>query len=241
MWWRVTRLLRAATGDDGTGAVWPRLTPDGRKVIDLAFAEARDLGHPCMAGEHLLLGLLRHGSSPAAALLRARGLDLDAARAELRRVGPALGPGASPAAALRALGIDADEVRQRLEASFGVDALHAAERRVRRRPRWRGGHPRPSPLCVYLLAKRAMEFAARFAADRGDAGIGPQHLSLWRAARCPRPARHAIEPPQPQAARPARLRPRPAQPGPAPVAGARHRPPAAGRRSLRSALVTRAG
>ena len=54
MWWRVTRLLRAATGDDGTGAVWPRLTPDGQKVIDLAFAESRELGHPCLAGEHLL-------------------------------------------------------------------------------------------------------------------------------------------------------------------------------------------
>jgi ATP-dependent Clp protease ATP-binding subunit ClpA len=176
MWWRVTGLVRAATGDDGTGAVWPRLTPDGGKVIDLAFAESRELGHPCMAGEHVLLGLLRHGTSPAAELLRARGLDLDSARAELRRVGPTLGPGASPATALRALGIDADEVRQRLEASFGADALRAAERRVRRRPRWRGGHPRPSPLCVYLLAKRAMEFAARSAADRGDAGIGPQHL-----------------------------------------------------------------
>ena len=60
--------------------------------------------------------------------------------------------------------------------SLGSDALHAAEPRVRRRPRWRGGHPRPSPLCVYLLAKRAMELAARSAADRGDAGIGPQHL-----------------------------------------------------------------
>jgi hypothetical protein len=123
MWWRVTRLVRAATGDDGTGAVWSRLTPDGREVIDLAFAESRELGHPCMAGEHLLLGLLRHGASPAAALLRARGLDLDSARAGLRWAGPALGPGASPAAALRALGIDAGEVRQRLEASFGADAL----------------------------------------------------------------------------------------------------------------------
>ena len=86
------------------------------------------------------------------------------------------GRGTSPAAALRALGIDAGEVRQRLEASFGADALCAAEHRVRRRPRWRGGHPRPSPLCVYLLAKRAMAIAARFAADRGDAEIGPQHL-----------------------------------------------------------------
>jgi len=176
MWWRVSRAVRAATGDDGTGAVWPRLTPDGRKVIDLAFAESREPGHPCMAGEHVLLGLLRHDTSPAAELLRARGLDLDSARAELLRVGPALGSGASPVTALRTVGIDADEVRQRLEASFGADALHAAERRVRRRPQWRGGHPRPSPLCVYLLAKRAMEFAARSAADRGDAGIGPQHL-----------------------------------------------------------------
>ena len=60
--------------------------------------------------------------------------DLDSARAGLRRSGPALGPGASPAAALRALGIDADEIRQRLKASFGTGALHAAERRVRRRP-----------------------------------------------------------------------------------------------------------
>jgi ATP-dependent Clp protease ATP-binding subunit ClpA len=176
MWRRAARLARAATGDDGTGAVWSRLTPDGRQVIDLAFAECRELGHACMASEHVLLGLLRHGTNPAAALLRARGLDFDSARAELRRVGPTLGPGASPAAALRALGIDADEVRQRLETSFGTDALHAAERRVRRRSRWRGGHPRPSPLCVYLLAKRAMEFAARSAADRADAGIGPQHL-----------------------------------------------------------------
>ena len=92
MWWRVSRVVRAATGDDGTGAVWPRLTPDGRTVLDLAFAEARELGHPCMADEHLLLGLLRHGTSPAAALLRARGLDLDSARVGVRRAGPALGP-----------------------------------------------------------------------------------------------------------------------------------------------------
>jgi hypothetical protein len=176
MRWRVTRLLRAATGDDGTGAVWPRLTPDGQQVIDLAFAESRELGHPCMAGEHLFLGVLRHGDNPAAALLRARGLDLESAREGLRRAGPALGPGASTAAALRTLGIDADQIRERLEASFGPGALHAAERRVRRRPRWRGGHPRPSPLCVYVLAKRAMEMAAQFAVQRGDAGIGPQHL-----------------------------------------------------------------
>jgi hypothetical protein len=174
-------------GDDGTGPMWERLTQDGQEVIRLAYVEARELGHPCLADEHVLLGLLRHGGSRAAVLLRAEGLDVATARAELLRVGPTLGPQVDPAAALGAMGIDAEEVRQRLEATFGADALHAAERRVRRRPRWRGGHPRPSPLCVYILAKRSFEMAAQFADRRGDSGIGPEQLlyGLLQDARDP--------------------------------------------------------
>jgi ATP-dependent Clp protease ATP-binding subunit ClpA len=145
-------------------------------VIRCAFLEARELGHPCLANEHLLLGLLRDGTSPEAAILHAHGLDHVTARADLLRVGPTLGPQADPAAALRNFGIDVDPVRQRLEASFGTRAVQSAERRVRRRPRWRGGHPRPNPLCAYLLTKRAFEIAARHAAHRGDPGIGPHHL-----------------------------------------------------------------
>jgi hypothetical protein len=156
--------------------VWPQLTPDGQEVMWLASAEARELGVPCIGDEHVLLGLLRHGKSQAATLLEAHGLNLAAARTGLRRLGPPLGAGANPAAALRSLGIDVEEVRQRLEASFGTAALQTAERRVRRRRRWRGGHARPDPLCVYLLAKRALQIAARFAARLGDGGIGPQHL-----------------------------------------------------------------
>jgi hypothetical protein len=124
----------------------------------------------------VIIGLLRHGNSQAATLLEARGLDLAAARAGMVRHGPTLGPGASPAAALLAVGIDAAAIRQRLEDSFGTAALQAAERRVRRRPRWRGGHPRPDPLCVHLLAKRALQMAAQFAGRQGDPGIGPVHL-----------------------------------------------------------------
>lgn len=85
---RLPCVLRAAIGDDGTGAMWNRLTPDGREVIRLAFGEARELGHPCLADEHVLLGVLRHGTSQAAALLQARSLDLATARADLLRVGP---------------------------------------------------------------------------------------------------------------------------------------------------------
>jgi ATP-dependent Clp protease ATP-binding subunit ClpA len=173
---RLIRTLRRAVGDDEYPNMWDRLTPDGAAVIRLAFAEARELGHPCMADEHVLLGLLRHATSRAAALLRAEGLDLDIARAELARVGPSLGPGADPARGLRSLGIDVAQVRQRLEETFGAQALEAAERRVRRRPRWRGGHPRPSPLCVYVLAKHSFEIAAGYAQRQGDSGVGPEHL-----------------------------------------------------------------
>lgn len=173
---RLTRLLRAAIGDDGTGAMWKRLTPESRQVLRLAFVEARELGHPCLAGEHVLLGLLRHGTGEAATLLRDHGLDLLAVRAELLRVGPALGPRVDPAGALRSLGIEVAEVRRRLETTFGTQALQAAERRVQRRPRWRGGHSRPRPLCVYLLAKRPFDIAARLANRRGDAEIRPEHL-----------------------------------------------------------------
>jgi ATP-dependent Clp protease ATP-binding subunit ClpA len=150
----LARRLRAVIGDDGTGAMWDRLTPGGRQVIRLALVEARELGHPCMADEHVLLGVLGHGTSPGATLLQASGLDLATARAELLQVGPTLGPAADPASALRSIGVDVEQIR----------------------PRWRGGHPRPDPLCVYILAKRSFEIATQFATRRGDSGVGPDHL-----------------------------------------------------------------
>jgi hypothetical protein len=106
---RITGVLRTAISEDGTGAVWPRLTPDGQQVMRLAFAQARELDMPCIGDEHVLLGLLRHGNSRAAAMLQAHGLDLAAAHAGLRRLDPAPGADASPAAALRSLGIDTEE------------------------------------------------------------------------------------------------------------------------------------
>jgi hypothetical protein len=131
-------------GDDGTGSMWQRLSRDGLQMLAMASLEARELGHPCTADEHLLLGILRHGTNPTAALLRELGLDLTTARTALLEVGPTLGPRTDPSGALRSVGIDVDQVRQRLEATFGTDAVRAAERRVRRRPRWRGDIPAPA-------------------------------------------------------------------------------------------------
>jgi hypothetical protein len=185
MWRRLSRLLAAAVGEDGTAGMWERLTPDGGEVIRLAYLEAGELGHPCLADEHVLLGLLRHDTGPAAARLHAAGLDLPTARAELLRVGPALGPLVDPAGALQTLGIEVDQVRRRLEATFGAPAVHAAERRVRRRPRWRGGHPRPSPLCVYLDPVGLFGFRRRGLGRAAGGGWSGSGRGACRSTRHP--------------------------------------------------------
>jgi Clp amino terminal domain, pathogenicity island component len=156
--------------------MWNQRSADGRDVIRLAHVESSELGHRCLADEHLLLGVLRQATSPAAALLRRHGFDVVGTRRELLRLGPSLNPRLDPAAALRTLGVDVDEVRDRLDATFGPSRVDAAERRVRRRPRWRGGHPGASALCGYVLVKRSLEFAVRFAAVCGASELGPEHL-----------------------------------------------------------------
>jgi hypothetical protein len=114
----------------------------------------------------VLLGVLRHGDNGAARLLNAHGLDLAAARERLREIGPTLRPHVDGGEALRAFGVDPDELRRRLQATFGDAAVHAAERRVRRRPWWRGGRTRWARPCTFLLAKRAYAFAARWLRER---------------------------------------------------------------------------
>lgn len=65
-----------------------------RRVVVIAHDEARTLSHPTIGPEHLLLGLLREGNSPAATLLTLRGIDYDAVRVRVEAAG---GRGAEPA------------------------------------------------------------------------------------------------------------------------------------------------
>jgi hypothetical protein len=160
--------------------VWDRLTPAARQVMDLALHESERLGHGYVGDEHVLLGLLGEQASQASSLLRAHGLDLPAGRAELQRLSAA---GLMPRSrtddvgALRAVGIDLDNVRRRLVTAFGAEAVGAAVRRASRRPWWRGGGRRRTPLCgPPLFAKSALQFAAAYADSRGAAGVTPEHL-----------------------------------------------------------------
>lgn len=58
-------------------------TPRSKRVLELAFDEARRLGHTYIGTEHLLLGLIREGEGVAAQVLVNLGADLDKVRSQV--------------------------------------------------------------------------------------------------------------------------------------------------------------
>lgn len=61
------------------------LTPQAKKVIELAVDEARYMNHHYIGTEHLLLGLIREGDGIAAEVLRSLGVSLEKVRIETIR------------------------------------------------------------------------------------------------------------------------------------------------------------
>src|SRR6266702_187026 len=60
-----------------------QLTPRAKRVIDLAYEEARQLNNNYIGTEHLLLGLIREGNGLAARVLVKLGADLERTRREV--------------------------------------------------------------------------------------------------------------------------------------------------------------
>lgn len=58
------------------------MTPRARKVLELAFGEARELDDQSVNDGHILLGLLRQGDGIALAVLTQLGVNLEELRAE---------------------------------------------------------------------------------------------------------------------------------------------------------------
>ncbi|MBE3599069.1 MAG: ATP-dependent Clp protease ATP-binding subunit [Limnochordaceae bacterium] len=65
---------------EGTTTGQIGFTPRAKRVLELAFDEARQLGHTYIGTEHILLGLIREGEGVAAQVLRNMGADLDKVR-----------------------------------------------------------------------------------------------------------------------------------------------------------------
>jgi ATP-dependent Clp protease ATP-binding subunit ClpA len=73
-------------------------TSRGKKVLELAMAEAREVNHSYVGTEHLLLGLLREQKGIAAQVLHDAGVTSEDARAEMLRIlGNEVPPGSTSA------------------------------------------------------------------------------------------------------------------------------------------------
>ncbi|MZE76394.1 Clp protease, partial [Streptomyces sp. SID5475] len=105
--------------------MFERFTRQARQVVVQAQEETRNLGHPAVGSEHLLLAALSRRDDPATAALSRLGVTAGSCRAEVERLTDRGGSGLGPddAESLRSLGIDPDEIRSRAEAAFGPGAL----------------------------------------------------------------------------------------------------------------------
>jgi ATP-dependent Clp protease ATP-binding subunit ClpA len=153
-----------------------------RRVVELAGEEASRFGHPYVGPEHLLVGMLRDSNSGAARVLRAEGVDLEAARAALGLLaarGVVPGPRPSDAELLGTLGIKLEAVRRDAERAFGAKALGWAIREATRARRRGVGRVARTPLQgPPMLAAHALMLARERAKALGQEAVGAELLLL---------------------------------------------------------------
>ena len=152
------------------------------RVLDLARAEAEGFGHRYLGPEHLVLGVLRDGGSGASRVLEANGVNLAAARVELRRLaerGLVPGPRPSDAELLGLIGIDLAAIRRTTEQTFGGKALGWAIREATRaRRRGVGRVPRTPLRDPPMLISQVLVHAGEQARALDLEVIGPELLLL---------------------------------------------------------------
>jgi hypothetical protein len=152
------------------------------RVLDLAREEAERFGHCYLGPEHLVLGVLRDGSSGASRVLAAHGIDPPAARVALARLaerGLVPGPRPSDAELLEALGIDLAAIRRTTEQAFGGKAVGWAVREATRaRRRGVGRVPRTPLVDPPMLIGQVLMHAGEHARALDLEVIGPEVLLL---------------------------------------------------------------
>src|SRR5690242_16200582 len=163
--------------------MFERFTTPARGVVVGAQQAARELYHPTIGTEHVLIAMLET-DGPIQRLLAERGVTAATVREDIERHVGVHQPGpldpdaaAEDAAALKAIGIDLDQVRAAIEANFGPGALHLP-RPVKRRGFFAklyasGGHVPFSP-----RAKKVLELSLREAIRLDHKFIAPEHLML---------------------------------------------------------------
>lgn len=145
--------------------MFERFSQTARDSVVQAQTEARELRHPMIGSEHVLLGVLWQDTGLARQILVDAGIDYRTAR---ERVSALLGGDDLDAQALASLGIDLDEVRQRVERAFGEGALD-----------WPGSGCIPTGHIPFSKgAKKALELALREAINLKQNRIDAEHILL---------------------------------------------------------------
>ncbi|MGC9666353.1 Clp protease N-terminal domain-containing protein [Planosporangium sp. 12N6] len=158
--------------------MFERFTMNARQVVVLSQQAARELHHPFIGTEHLLLALLDSGCGATHVILREAGVTRERVLADINRmVRPDAVPlGEGDAAALEAIGIDLEAVRAKVEELFGPGALQPTQPEGRRgwlRRKVIGDH-RP----FSVRAKKVLELSLREAVALRHNFIAPEHILL---------------------------------------------------------------
>ena len=145
------------------GPVFERFSDRSRYVLVLAHEEAGALGHGFVGTEHVLLGLLREDRSIAARVLRARGVNLDAARAVVATIVGSPGRGGPPNPSSPA---------------SPPGAPNPASPPGAPNPASPPGAPNPASPPFTPRAKKVLELAVHEALQSGEDHVEPEHLLL---------------------------------------------------------------
>ncbi len=111
----------------GFVAVEIPFTPRAKKVLELSWDEARQLGHNYIGTEHLLLGLIREGEGVAAKVLENLGVDLNKCRSNIIKMLGETKTSSSPGSALATPGVSQTKAKTPSLDEFGTDLTLAAQ------------------------------------------------------------------------------------------------------------------
>lgn len=136
----------------GFVAVEIPFTPRAKRVLELSWDEARQLGHNYIGTEHLLLGLIREGEGVAARVLENLGVDLTKVRSNvIRMLGETRGSAATASAPGRSKTPTLDEFAVNLTQSaqeMRLDPVVGREKEIERVIQILGRRTKNNPVLI---------------------------------------------------------------------------------------------
>jgi ATP-dependent Clp protease ATP-binding subunit ClpC len=136
----------------GFVAVEIPFTPRAKRVLELSWDEARQLGHNYIGTEHLLLGLIREGEGVAARVLENLGVDLNKVRSNvIRMLGEARGSATGSPSGGRSKTPTLDEFSQDLTQAaeeLRLDPVVGREKEIERTVQILGRRSKNNPVLI---------------------------------------------------------------------------------------------